>query len=202
MDKIKLKELYLKDKKSSAEISKILNISTSKINYWLEKYGITKRSISDAVYTRKHPLGDPFKIKNKLNQQDSILYGIGLGLYWGEGTKASVNSIRLGNSDPDLLRIFIIFLNRIYGVKTKDLRFGLQIFSTMEPEECLKFWCQSLSVNKSQFYKTMIKPSVSKGTYTARKIEGVVTIYYNNTKLRNELNDALKKRAKRIIIAG
>ena|SRR3989344_2458627 len=195
-----LKNLYIKNGKSATEIGFALDCSTSKINYWLTKYKIEKRSISDAVYRRLNPGGDPFKINKPVNPNDLILFGMGLGLYWGEGTKADIHSVRLGNSDPYLIKTFILFLDKIYGVKKDKLKFGLQIFSNMKQDDCLKYWCDKLGVNKNQFYKIMIKPSVKKGTYTKRKIEGVITIYYNNVRLRNEINDTLKKTTEKINI--
>ena len=126
--------------------------------------------------------------------------GLGLGLYWGEGTKANKYSVRLGNSDPDLIKVFMIFLSNIYGVQKSQLKFGLQIFSNMDKDLCLKYWCQKLGVSKEQFYKIIVTPSTKKGTYNFRKIEGVVTIYFNNIRLRNKINDALKKAIENITI--
>ena len=71
MDKEWLKKLYLKHKKSSFEMSKIFNCSEHKINYWLAKYNIAKRSISEAIYQKNNPNGDPFKIRPTNTIKDS-----------------------------------------------------------------------------------------------------------------------------------
>ena len=49
----KLYDLYIEEKKSVAQIAILLECSQNKVNYWLEKYEIAKRSISDAMYEIK-----------------------------------------------------------------------------------------------------------------------------------------------------
>lgn len=202
MKKEILIDLYQNKKLSVSQISNQSGYSQGKINYWLLKHKISKRSISDAVYLKIHPTGDPFSFNYPKTTEDVFLYGLGLGLYWGEGTKASPNSVRLGNSDPDLLNTFIKFLFKIYKVRKVDLRFGLQIFEGMKEDEALEYWCRVLSVNKNKFYKVIFKKPVGKGTYKNKNIKGVITIYYNNVKLRNALCDNLKKMSKNISIVG
>jgi hypothetical protein len=187
VNEIILKKLYVDRKKSASSISAELGVSTTKVNYWLKKFGIKKRSISDAIYVKNNPLGDPFKFNKISNQKEATLFGIGMGLYWGEGTKRSTTSVRLGNSDPELIRVFIIFLRKIYSIDRKRLKFGLQIFQDIDSEKVLIFWSKYLKIPLSQFYKPIVTISNKKGNYT-RKVEyGVLTIYFNNKKLRDVL---------------
>ena len=102
--KEQLKELYTLKNYSSKQIGAILGCSETKINYWMRKHHIKKRSVSEAVYIKWNPDGDPFKIKTPANVEEAILYGLGLGLYWGEGTKSNKFSIRLGNTDPFFIK--------------------------------------------------------------------------------------------------
>jgi hypothetical protein len=186
-----LNSLYLLEKKSARTIAIELKCSETKIHYWLKKYNIPKRTISDAVYVKWNPNGDPFaKVKPK-TIAERILYGIGIGLYWGEGTKSDKYSVRLGNSDPRLVRKFIEFLEICFKIDRKKLRFGLQIFSDLQPQEVLKYWHQELDVSSKQFYQLIITPSTRKGTYRNKAKYGVLTIYYNNKKLRNILCQAI-----------
>ena len=193
VSKNSLENLYLKSKKSSAEISSIFKCSENKVNYWLAKYGIKKRSISEAVYLKNNPRGDPFKIKKPKNMQEAELRGLGFGLYWGEGTKANKNTIRLGNTDPNLISKFLEFMIKIYGVKKRDFKFGLQIFSDMNPKEALRFWTRYLGVGADQFQKVVVTPARSLGTYRNKTRHGVLTVNYNNKNLRDELGRGLKK---------
>lgn len=178
------------------EISKKLGCSENKVCYWLEKYGIARRSISEAVYLKNNPDGDPFVFRMPKTAKGLMLYGAGLGLYWGEGTKANNHSVRLSNTDPELILVFIRFLEEIFAVKRKDMHFSLQIFSDMTEQETLDFWMRSLNVSKSQFYKTTITPYRSIGNYRKKTKYGVIIVYYNNKKLRDCLFGLLQSEAK------
>ncbi|MBI2674177.1 MAG: hypothetical protein HYX22_00340 [Candidatus Yanofskybacteria bacterium] len=194
MDGATIKKLYVNDKKSSAEIAKIFKCSERAVNYWLAKYEVKKRSISEAVYLKNNPSGDPFKIKPVQNLEDAKLFGLGLGLYWGEGNKKNKNSVRLGNTDPKLIKKFLEFLMRICGIEKKKLRFGLQVFSDMNTGRSLKFWLKELreyGINRSQFFKVTVTPARSLGNYREKSKWGVLTVHFSNTKLKKLLDGML-----------
>lgn len=187
IDKSILTKLYTQDGLSMMEMSKKLGYSPNKIVYWMHKHQIPRRTISDAVYIKKHPSGDPFAIRPIKTIGDAHLHGMGLGLYWGEGTKANKHSIRLGNTDPELIKTFVKFLTELYGVPKDGLKFGLQLFTDVNPESALSFWTTELGVKRSQFYKITVTISGSIGTYRRKSKYGVVTVYYHNKKLRDIL---------------
>lgn len=192
MEKETLENLYLKEYKSVNEISKILNRSETTVNYWMKKYSIKKRKISDAIYLKNNPCGDPFEIILPRNLYEAELKGFGLGLYWGEGNKKNKNSIKLGNTDPKLIQKFMEFLIRILGVKKEKIKFSLQIFSDIDPNEAKKYWLNFLQVDENQFSKKITVTSTGKiGNYKQKNRFGVLTIYYHNTKLRNVLLNML-----------
>ncbi len=180
-----LKRLYLDKKYSSAKIAKLFNCSIHKVNYWLLAYAIPKRSISDAIYAKHNPNGDPFKFSPPKSIEDAKLFGLGIGLYWGEGTKANQNSIRLGNTDPYLIEKFIEFLVRFFNIRREDMTFGLQLFTDIDPKKALDFWAKHLRINKHQFNKPVVTISGSIGTYRRKNEFGVLTAMYHNKKLRD-----------------
>jgi hypothetical protein len=186
-----LKREYLQKGRSAADIAKFYKCSETKVNYWISKFHIKKRSISEAIYLRKNPKGDPF-IQQKINSlEKSFMYGLGLGLYWGEGNKSNKLSVRLGNTDPRLLKMFILFLSEVYAINTGKLHFGLQIFSDISAEEALTYWSRELGYPKTMFQKPVITPSRGRGTYRKKLKYGVVTVYFNNRKLRDIICGAL-----------
>jgi len=192
MEKDILIKYYFKKRKSVPEMAKILKKSENGINYWMSKHGIEKRSISEAVYLKNNPAGDPFKIKTPDNLYLAELKGFGLGLYWGEGNKKNKNSIKLANTDTGLINKFIEFLVEIFGVRKSDIKFSLQVFSDVDPEKVRKYWIKNLNIKASQFYKTITITKSSKlGTYREKNKYGVLMVYYHNTKLRNILIDML-----------
>ena len=192
--KSKLEQFYLIKKQSSAEIAKVFDCSEHKVNYWIRKYKIKKRSISEAVYQKRNKDGDPFHVKSISSIDDAKLTGLGLGLYWGEGNKKNKNTIRIGNTDPGIINKFIEFLLVILGAKKDKLRFSLQIFSDMSANQALKYWLKQLSrygISKSQFFKVTITPARSIGTYREKSKYGVLTVYFCNVKLKNILDSML-----------
>ncbi|MEY4747204.1 MAG: hypothetical protein RLZZ416_253 [Candidatus Parcubacteria bacterium] len=192
-----LLKLYQEKKLSVSTIAKQLKCSQHQVNYWLSKFKIPKRSISDALYEMWNPAGDPFKVSFPRTINEAILYGIGIGLYWGEGTKANRGSIRLGNSDPKLISIFIQFLVKCYGIQTKKLRFGLQIFGDMNKTEAIRYWMRLLRAPRQQFLPTIVvTPHRGIGNYRRKTRYGILTVYFNNKKLRDILCNAIEGVAK------
>lgn len=186
-----LRSSYLEQKKSVAEIAQTYACSEHKINYWMDKYGISKRSISDAIYLKRNPGGDPFLFCSPRNKRDAFLYGLGIGLYWGEGNKRNKLSVRLGNTNPHLIKKFIQFLTEVYSIETSKLRFWLQIFSDMSEKEALSFWTKTLNISRKQFSKTTVTPSGGVGTYREKTKHGVLSVYFHNKKLRDSIVEAV-----------
>jgi len=177
---------------SAYEIAGKLKVSPNKITYWLRKYKVPKRSLSEAIYLKHNPNGDPFEIKRNLTTEEAKLLGFGLGLYWGEGSKKSTKGVKLANTDPRLIKKFLEFLTEICQVNTQKLKYWLQIFDDTNPERAMRYWCQELDIRSEQFYRTTVTPSRGKGTYRKKCKFGVLTVSFGNTKLRKKLLSMLK----------
>ncbi|HCR41787.1 TPA: hypothetical protein DIV45_00200 [Patescibacteria group bacterium] len=190
--KSELSDLYIKKGYSVARIAQNYSSSEHKINYWLKKYNITKRSISDAMYLKRNPDGDPFRFSYPSTLDGVKLLGMGLGLYWGEGNKADKNSVRLGNTDPSLINKYIDFLIKICQVNPDKLRFGLQIFSDTDPGIALNYWVKIIGFPRKQFLpKVIVTPTRGMGSYKKKSEYGVLTVYFHNKKLKNLLMSML-----------
>lgn len=193
MDEKILRSLYLEKMHSVAKIATALKCSQNKVNFWLSKFNIQKRTISDAIYISHNGTEDPFKLETFNVSEKSFLLGLGVGLYWGEGNKANKFSIKLGNTDPDLILCFIKFLKVIYGIRADKLKFGLQIFSDIDPAKALAYWKGKLKVNADQFQKPTVSKVRGIGTYKYKSLYGVLTVYFNNKKLRDILIKEIEK---------
>jgi len=191
--KEQLETLYFNDGASMQEIALKLNCSVNRVVYWMNKYQIKRRSISDAIYQKHNPNGDLFNIKSIRTLPDAQLLGMGLGLYWGEGNKANKHSVRLGNTDPELIKMFMQFLTKLFGIDKDKFRFSLQVFSDIDPRVALGYWVKRLSVSPSQFYKITVTISGSIGTYRQKSSYGVLTVYFHNKKLRDILVEMLPR---------
>lgn len=175
------------------EVSQKLHCSVNKVAYWMKCHDLKRRSISESAYVKHNPGGDPFLFRLPTTKNEHFLFGLGLGLYWGEGTKANKYSVRLGNTDPKMILVFISFLESFFMISRRDLRFGIQVFSTMKSQDALNFWAKELRAKKEQFMKVIVTPKRGEGSY-GRKIEhGVLTVYYHNKKMRDTLVHQIEK---------
>lgn len=65
-------------------------------------------------------------------------------LYWAEGAK-SRNQLRFSNSDPEMVRFFVSFLNRYFGLVENDLRITCNLFADHleRQQEIETFWLET-----------------------------------------------------------
>ena len=180
-----LSELYLIKKLSSKNIAIQLKCSETNINYWIKKFNIKKRTISEAIYQKNNQKGDPFLLNHPKTLRQMFLFGLGLGLFWGEGTKRNLHAVRLSNSDPELVKKFIDFLVNIYNIDKNKLRFQLLSYDDLNLNKLMTFWTKYLSVKSIQFFKSTILKKRGKGTYLKKMKRGVIIVSFGNIKLRN-----------------
>ncbi len=193
MDKEYLYREYVSNKKSAAEIALDVNYTVSKVNYWLKKFNIEKRSISESIYIKNNIKGDPFTLPQNISNYDDFLFGLGIGLFWGEGNKRNKYSVRLGNTDPSLIKMFIKFLIHTYKIDATKLRFGLQIFNDIDPNVALQFWSKELGFSLDYFYPSIVVSQIrGKGSYGRKSEHGVLTVYFNNMKLKTSISKVIE----------
>ncbi|MCD8561678.1 hypothetical protein LRY29_01235 [Candidatus Saccharibacteria bacterium] len=192
MEKKTLTALYLNSGYSMRQIARLEDVSEHKVQYWMDKHHIHRRTIGEAPSMRKHGPNGGFKIKANLSPYETVLYGLGVGLYWGEGNKRNRNAVRLGNTDPGIIATFINFLVVVCGVNRDSIRYSLQIFSDTSEERALSYWLSKLHIHKNQIMPTVNRIISGKmGTYKVKNRYGVLTVYVFNTRLRDWLVDQL-----------
>lgn len=191
MEKDLLQRLY-KSGKSMAEIAKDCGCSVHKVSYWMNKFGILKRSRSEANYLKYNPNGDPFDIKTDLSPKEEFLRGLGLGIYWGEGSKTSDHSLRVANTDVGIIKTFREFLLKICRLNERKITYSLICFNNANPKVAAKYWSKELGILPDKFGKITIIPKQGKGTYKHKSLYGVCTIQASNIKLRNWLINELE----------
>ncbi len=183
MDKEELVTLYSSGK-SMNEISIIKECSINKIVYWMDKHNIARRSLSEAIYQKSNPSGHPFSIKKNMNNAEQILYGLALGIYWGEGNKADKYQVRVTNTDPKMILIFRAFLLNICGVKPDKISYSIVSFHDLDELKIRRYWSKQLKISEEKFGKIVKIPSQSKGTYKKKSKKGVASITVSNTKFK------------------
>lgn len=188
-----LRELYLNKKQSLSEISSLLGFKTHKVIYWMDKYGITRRQQSEANYIKANPNGDPFCIKRRLTRDEIKLKYLALGLYWGEGNKASNYSVRVTNSDPGVIIQFVLFLKTIYCVDINRIFFYLQTFKDNDMNIAKEYWSNELRIDIGCVKSGKPIHSMGKGSYKKISKYGVMTVAFNNTHLKTYILNELGK---------
>lgn len=183
IDKRVLKHLYTQGK-SMPEIATSMHCSVHKVVYWMKKHNLPRRSHSDAAYQKENPHGDPFHIKKNRNTREQFLYGLSLGLYWGEGTKASGGHARLTNTDPSMIRIFRLFLLKICNVSKQKIHYSLVVFNDVSTQRAALYWAKELGISEDRFGTIVNIPSQGKGSYKKKSQYGVCSITVSNVKLK------------------
>lgn len=170
---------------SYKQIAESLGCTTYKVEYWMKKYNIPVRNRGEAMYVRYNPNGDPFRLSSINSIEKARLLGMGIGLYWGEGNKLNKCSVKLGNTDPEIIKLFIRFLVEIFEINIDKLKYSLQIFSDVDVNEASNFWSKELNIEKKQLGKITITPARSIGNYRNKNKYGVLIVYFHNRKLRD-----------------
>ncbi len=173
-----LRKLYIEQKKSLAGVASALSVSVHKVQYWMEKYEIMTRSISEAVYLKLNPDGEPFRVKLSLSLEEEKLKSMALGLYWGEGNKIARSGLRVTNSDPGVIKKFQEFLLSICQVRINKIGYYLQTFKDIDIDKAKHYWANSLSIDPNQIHTCKPVKSMGMGTYKKISEHGVMTIAF------------------------
>ncbi len=160
---------------SYSQIKEKLNVSKSTLSSWLynmplsakrirelqadspiriEKYRNTMRAKREKKFAEAYQEMSQ-KIK-KLSSRELFLAG--LFLYWAEGSKTTNGAVGLTNTNPNMLKFYIRWLE-LFGVTRNQLRVHLHLYSDMDIKKGEKYWSKELSIPLSQFRKSYIKDS-------------------------------------------
>lgn len=79
----------------------------------------------------------------------------GLSLYWGEGDKRTPYQVRITNTDPGIIRIFLQFLTRYSGIPRERVWISLIIYNDLNRRDCEEFWQKETGLSAEHFQKTV-----------------------------------------------
>lgn len=208
----KQKALILrKSGKSYNQIAEELSLSKSTISEWLKNEAWSnkiKTSLSKKVIqiSRERILKLNAGRRDKLLQsyacarieaQDEFrklrrnpLFLIGVSIYWGEGYKGEKNgAIKVGNTDPKMLLVFVDFLQKICKVPKSRIKAWMLLYPDNSIEESLNFWSKQINIEKQNFYKS----TVIEGRHKSRRLpHGVCTVGITNKYIKTKLLEWIK----------
>ena len=85
------------------------------------------------------------------------LHVAGCMLYWAEGDKGR-NQVRLSNSDPELLRLFVSFLRTYFDLGDHEIRLTCHLFAdNIEKQRDIeRFWLDLLGLPEANLLKSVV----------------------------------------------
>lgn len=124
---------------------------------------------------------------NLLNSNKGSAKLVLAALYLGEGTKNMRGSLRLGNSDPGIIKLFLKLLRSCYIIDETKFRGTVLCRADQDIKSLNKFWIQTSGINKKQFYKARI--DVRTVGKPSRKLDykGVFVIDYFSASIFHDL---------------
>lgn len=182
----RIERLYYDDKRSMQDIADTLDKSLNFIRYHMQKNKMKRRNWSEATYVKVNRT-EPFKIKKNLTTREKQLRALALGIFWNEGTNKNPISIRVSNSDPELLKVFVYFLRELCGVPNEKIKVSVIVSDFLKIKDAEDFWCRKLDLLPTQLGKTSVIKSNGNGIHKKRAPYGTATVCVYNTKLRKKI---------------
>lgn len=119
-------------------------------------------------------------------------------LYWAEGDKGR-HQVRLSNSDPDLLRLFLTFLRTYFAVQNEDVRLTCHLFADHleRQREIERFWLTVLRLGDESLLKSIVNVH---SKYSERKRVnmlpyGTARVHVNRTSILQSIYGAIQEYA-------
>jgi len=113
------------------------------------------------------------------------LFLAGLMLYWGEGDRVVKNGIvRLGNSDPEMLKIFYRFLIKSLKLPREQINAWILLYPDLVDSIQKNFWSRTIGMPMGQFKKSI---TIKGRRPTKRLSYGVCYIYIHSRKLKEKI---------------
>lgn len=130
--------------------------------------------------------GEAIKIISRLDEANlKIILAM---LYLGEGAKWKGHSgLMLGSSDPNIVLLYILLLNKCYGIKLQELKCRICYRADQNIKKIESFWSKFTGISLSNFYKTKPDPRTIGKKTLKKEYKGVCVITCKGTNIQLEL---------------
>lgn len=162
----------------------------------MKKYKIPRRKPAETLKIQfdRSPLS--FNKKIILMDPENKLYQAGLMLYWAEGAKADHGVVDFANSNPEMIKLFLSMLRKIYQIRGTKLRCLLYCYGNQAVDELIDFWSSQLTIPKSQFTRPYVRTDF-KISQSGKMPLGLIHVRYNDKRLLRKILDDID-----IIVSG
>lgn len=165
-----------KQGKSYQEIKEMIGVPKSTLSDWLSPLDWSKNikeslkvNVQKAHSVRIQELnkirGEHLKRVYKEAEKEALvefedlkyhpLFIAGMMLYWGEGDKVTKHHVRLVNTEPKMVEIFINFLLFVCQADKKRIKCSLFLYPELDEQECKKHWMKYVKFDERNFTKTI-----------------------------------------------
>lgn len=174
------------DAKAQARIDeKVKNtLIESRIKAWASLANKRKKYIENIFGTNK-------KLANKLKDNEVAKIALAM-LYLGEGSKTNRGAVMFGNSEPNIVALFMALLRQCYKIDESKFRFTLQCRADQDVNKLESFWLKLTGIPRSQCFKVQIDPRTKGKPSKKQNYKGVCRIDYFSAHIDNELKIIVK----------
>ncbi|MBI2065322.1 MAG: hypothetical protein HYT62_04715 [Candidatus Yanofskybacteria bacterium] len=136
-------------------------------------------------WRNKHAEYRATAVKEFQRYKDDPLFLAGTMLYWGEGEKRPQSSqVRLSNSEPEMLKIFYLFLTKVLKIQPDKIFAWLLLYPDLVDSVQKNFWGKSTGLSAKQFKKSIY----IKGKHPTKRLSyGVCTIVVSSRALKERM---------------
>lgn len=173
--------------KSYNEISRQLRVSKSTLSEWLKGHrwsqditaNLNKQLKQSAIIRIRYLnkiRGEHLRRVYEAGKKEAVveferlkyhpLFIAGVMAYWGEGDKVSRFGVRIANTDPAMIRLFVTFLRDVCQIKADKIYAGILVYPDLDEKLCRKFWIEKTGLRESNF----IKSTVIQGRHKTRRV--------------------------------
>jgi len=156
------------------EIARRLGVAVSSVSVWVRDIELTAaqhEALLDRNPAYNHQrngsrtMAARYRAERVIYQQEGRrlarrrepLHIAGCMLYWAEGAKER-NQLQFSNSDPDMARFFVTFLETYFEVAPCDIRITCHLFAdhVERQQEVERFWLDYLGLPDSSLRKSVV----------------------------------------------
>ena len=117
------------------------------------------------------------------------LFIAGLMLYWGEGDKATKSQVRLANTDPELIRLFVFFLRKVCNIPEKKIGISILTYPDIDDKANRQYWSEVSGIIPERFLKSVL----IQGRHKTRRLgHGVCSVYVSSTYFKVKMLEWLR----------
>lgn len=216
-EKIKAIELR-KQGMSLRDIVKIVPVAKSTLSLWLKEVKLSKpqkqrltqkrldaalrgalKRKAERIAITKFIYQETEKDIGKISQRE--LWLMGVMLYWAEGAKQKEYNpsckVQFSNSDPRMIRLFVLWLKQICFISLDHLRFDIYIYESAKKtqRELFDYWSKQIGIPKTSFKGLYFKKGniKTKRKNIGKGYFGLVSLkVYRSTTLNRKIDGWIK----------